>query len=100
MVIGPNKAMETLGDAGGQLIFFKGMADLGQRIRAAREPELGENCRIARLGNRTDHPYGRWPHYHRRGPRGPDGNPLPGQGIKRHRPFEPSKHDKRFTDRF
>lgn len=98
--LGPSKSMEILGDAGGQIIFFKAVQTTGQKIRAGKEPNLGPNCRVAPLGNATDHTYGRWPHYHRRGPRGPDGNPLPGQGIGRHRPFEPSKHDKRLRDRF
>jgi RHS repeat-associated protein len=97
--LGPNRAMETLGDAGGQVIFFETAGNLGQRVRRGKEPWV-RSCRIAPLGNATKHPYGRWPHYHRRGPKGPDGKPLPGQGIGRHRPFERSKHDKRLRDRF
>jgi RHS repeat-associated protein len=45
------------------------------------EIAFGKNFRLAPFGNRTGHPVGRWPHYHRRGT-------GPGQGMKRHRPWE------------
>jgi RHS repeat-associated protein len=60
------------------------------------ELKLGKNFRFAPFGNRTANPYGKWPHYHRR----PSGNPPAGQSINRHRPWEPSKFDKTFWDRF
>jgi len=49
--------------------------------------------RIAPWGNRTSNPYGKYPHYHRRGS-------VPGQGIGRHRPWEPKGPDTSFFDRF
>lgn len=51
------------------------------------------NWRWAPWGNSTTHSYGKWPHYHRRGT-------GPGQGIKRHRPFEPKSTDTSWWDRF
>lgn len=45
------------------------------------EITFGRNFRIAPFGNRTGHPVGRYPHYHRR-------YPGPGGGIGRHRPWE------------
>ena len=69
-------------------------------FKGGREIPFGPNIRFAPFGNRTGNKYGRWPHYHRRGPSGPDGSPLPGQGIGRHRPWEPSRHDRKFKDRF
>lgn len=68
---------------------------------AAYGPELAiGRWRFAPWGNRTGNPYGEWPHYHRRGPLQPDGKPLPGQGIKRHRPWEPKRDDRNWCDRF
>jgi hypothetical protein len=64
-----------------------------------RELTFGKNLRIAPGGNRTGNSYGTWPHYHRRGVDA-EGNSLPGQGIGRHRPWEPKSTDKRFLDRF
>lgn len=52
------------------------------------ELRLGANWRIAPWGNRTNNTWGQLPHYHRRGKLGPDGIPLPGQGLNRHRPWE------------
>jgi len=68
-------------------------------VRAGREL-IVKGIRIAPLGNATRHPIGRFPHYHRRGPLGPNGFPRPGQGIGRHRPWQRSGHDRRFRDRF
>jgi RHS repeat-associated protein len=48
---------------------------------------VGRNLRIAPWGNRTGHPYGELPHYHRRIV-GPDGSTVPGGGIRWHRPWE------------
>jgi len=66
---------------------------------AGRELAFGKNFRIALFGNRTGHPLGRWPHYHRRG-LGPDGATRAGQGIGRHRPWERRQGDRGFWDRF
>ena len=53
------------------------------------EIRIGRNFRIAPYGNRTGHKYGRYPHYHRRGPIDPrTGQTKAGQGIGRHRPWE------------
>lgn len=99
--LGPNRAMETLGDAGGQVIFAKGAANVGQMARYGREITLGNRCRVAPFGNRTGHKYGRWPHYHRRRPKpGKPSDSLPGQGMPRHRPWEPKPTDKSWKDRF
>jgi hypothetical protein len=57
------------------------------------ELSIGANFRLAPWGNRTNHPLGRWPHYHRRGTE-------PGQGINRHRPWETKSPDKSWRDRF
>jgi hypothetical protein len=62
---------------------------VGRAIRAARlgeEVKFGDNLRIAPFGNRTGHRYGKYPHYHRRGV-------AAGQGVKRHRPWEPKSPD-------
>ncbi len=56
-------------------------------------------ARVALLGNRTKRLIGQLPHYHRRG-LGPNGMSRDGQGIGRHRPFEGSRHDTKFRDRF
>ena len=71
-----------------------------QLFKQGREILIGQNWRIAPFGNRTGHPLGRWPHYHRRGTPGPDGKPLPGEGMNRHRPFEKKSCDTGFCDRF
>lgn len=76
----------------------------GYGTRAAiicREFRFGSNFRIAPFGNRTGHPIGRWPHYHRRAPDPQHpGQSLPGQGIGRHRPWETSTHDTSWLDRW
>jgi hypothetical protein len=75
-------------------------AGAGWGYQRGKEFRLGNNFRLAPFGNRTGHPYGKWPHYHRRGALGPDGRTRPGQGIGRHRPWEPSRHDRRWWNRF
>lgn len=67
----------------------------------------GTGIRVAPLGNRTNHPLGKLPHYHRRvpDPNNPNAS-LPGQGFYRHRPWETPKNKKgeqlkiKFKDRF
>ena len=88
----------VIGGAGGQFARW---------FRYGRELKIGRNFRLAPFGNRNPnisgfvpHKYGRWPHYHRRGRLRPNGHPRAGQGIRRHRPFEPSPHDRSFWDRF
>src|SRR6266446_1106170 len=101
VTLGPNKAMEILGNAGGQAIFFKSAGEVGEMARYGREIEVGESCRIAPFGNRTSHPTGRWPHYHRRvpDPKRP-GEGLRDQGIGRHRPWDTKPTDRSWKDRF
>lgn len=48
--------------------------------KAGYEFTVGKNIRIAPWGNRTGHPYGKLPHYHRGAPKLPDGSRPPGQG--------------------
>jgi RHS repeat-associated protein len=69
-------------------------------VYTGHEFRFGKDWRLAPWGNRRGNPYGEPPHYHRRGAPGPDGKTPPGQGIGRHRPFEPSQHDTRWWDRF
>ena len=64
------------------------------------ELNIGRNFRLAPWGNRTGHPIGRYPHYHRRGTPDAKGNTPPGQGIGRHRPWERKSTDKCGCDRF
>jgi hypothetical protein len=64
------------------------------------EISFGRNFRIAPVGNRTGNRYGEWPHYHRRGAPLPNGRIAPGQGIGRHRPWEPKSTDTSLKDLF
>jgi RHS repeat-associated protein len=99
--LGANKTMDLLGNAGGQVIFFESMAKVTEAARYGREFEIGENCKIAPFGNRAGDPIGRWPHYHRRVPNpNRPGEGMPGQGLKRHRPWERKSPDKSWRDRF
>jgi RHS repeat-associated protein len=70
---------------------------------SSRELEFGSGFRLAPFGNRgVGHPpnaIGKYPHYHRRGT-DPQGNTLPGQSLKRHRPWETKATDENFCDRF
>jgi RHS repeat-associated protein len=64
------------------------------------EISIGKNFRLAPFGNRTGHPTGRFPHYHRRVFQKP-GKVEKGQGIDRHRPWDQKPdYDKSFWDRF
>lgn len=58
-----------------------------------------KQIRIAPFGNRTGHEYGKWPHYHARR-LDKKGTVRPGQGEKRHRPWELKDEDKHWWDRF
>jgi hypothetical protein len=69
-------------------------------VRFGREITFGKNVRIAPFGNRTGHPLGELPHYHRRGLDPATGQTRPGQGVGRHRPWEKKSTDKSFGDRF
>lgn len=59
-------------------------AEVALFARLGREIRIGNNFRLALFGNRTGHPVGRWPHYHYR----PSNPAPPGQGLRRHRPWE------------
>ncbi len=73
--------------------------EITRRGALGREIKIGDDFRIAPTGNRTGHPQGKFPHYHRRGV-GPNGEPLPGQSLKRHRPWETKQTDRSWRDRF
>jgi RHS repeat-associated protein len=71
-------------------IFAALAGPIAEVAATGREFTIGNNgARIAPFGNRTGHPVGEWPHYHRRvpDPRRP-GHSMPGQGLKQHRPWE------------
>jgi RHS repeat-associated protein len=86
----------ALGAIGGQgFKWFKTGKEFVVRTR-----KFGK-MRFAPFGNRTGHKYGRWPHYHRAKPNPyKPGESLPGQGMKRHRPWETKSPDTSFRDRF
>nr|MDA3798966.1 hypothetical protein [Kiritimatiellia bacterium] len=76
------------------------LTKLGDDMIHGREYKVGKDgTRIAPGGNRTGHPTGERPHYHRR-VRGKGGNVKRGQGTDRHRPWDTSPEDKTFGDRF
>lgn len=76
-----------------------GGAGLIRGYRAGSEISIGNNLRIAPFGNRTGHPTGRYPHYHRRVVDS-GGQTVPGQGIGRHRPWDSRSTDTSVLDRF
>ena len=59
-----------------------------------------KNFRIAFFGNRTGHPTGKFPHYHRHVPGRKPGTTKPGGSVDRHRPWDSKGTDKSFWDRF
>lgn len=73
---------------------------IGAGYHSGKELRLGNSFRIAPFGNRTGHPTGRYPHYHRRVVDPVTGEPTPGQGLKRRRPWDTKSPDRRFWDRF
>lgn len=89
----PNTAAETTAT-----LLSGGVGSIG--FRFGREIAFGKNVRIAPFGNRTGHPQGELPHYHRRGVDPATGQTTPGQGVGRHRPWETKATDKSFWDRF
>jgi hypothetical protein len=104
------------GDAGSQLLFNGPCEDFDwwRALQAAgigaltgglfaRGPEfrIGDRARVAPFGNRTGHPTGEYPHYHRSVPHPTQpGQSAPGQGIGRHRPWDTRSTDTSWTDRF
>ncbi|AJD50013.1 Rhs family protein [Isoalcanivorax pacificus W11-5] len=81
-------------------IFFYPIGQGASWFAIGKEFRFGNNFRVAPFGNRTGHPIGRYPHYHRRVTNPDTGVPLDGQGINRHRPVETKSTDKSFFDRF
>jgi RHS repeat-associated protein len=74
---------------------------IGRMAYYGHELSYGSNFRVAPFGNRTGHPTGRYPHYHRRVPDPSNpGQGIPGQGIGRHRPWDSKSNDSSFWDRF
>ena len=85
--------LQTLGAAGiGALT--------GGGFGTGKEIKFNRNFRVAPFGNRTNHPIGQLPHYHRRGINPTTGQTRSGQGIGRHRPWETKSTDTQFGDRF
>jgi len=78
-------AMDVTRAAG---IFTTLAGPIAKPAATGKEYRFGDNVRVAPFGNRRGHPIGEWPHYHRGGPRLPDGSRAPGQGMGRHRPWE------------
>ena len=72
----------------------------GVGYKTGKEFPIGKNFRAAPFGNRTGHPTGRYPHYHRRPKPNEKGQVPRGQGIDRHRPWDTQPSDKNFWDRF
>jgi RHS repeat-associated protein len=87
--------------AGNATAFGVGCA-IGAAVKGEEFPlPLIRDGRIAPFGNRTGHPTGRFPHYHRSVPDpNKPGHSLPGQSDKRHRPWDRKSSDKSFLDRF
>ncbi len=72
---------------------------VGEFAWFGKEITIGKNWRIAPFGNRTGHPTGRFPHYHRSA-KDASGKVKPGGSIKRHRPWDSRSTDKSWKDRF
>ncbi len=80
----------AIGNVAGLVIAAKVLKD----IKSGTEYESPSgNFRAAPWGNRTGHPTGRFPHYHR-------GYKGPGGSTKRHRPWDTRQTDKSIWDRF
>lgn len=78
-----------------------GAAVGGMCAAAATGAEIAiGGMRFAPFGNRTGNPTGELPHYHRRTVDPTTGQPAPGQGIGRHRPWDTRSTDRSFWDRF
>ena len=77
----------TAGNAWGNLTVDVEVAVLADALIHGLEIQVGENLRIAPLGNRTPSVVGELPHYHRR-IIGADGNVISGGSMKWHRPWQ------------
>ena len=96
----PRAAGRVVGQAAGEAAVIAVTYKTAQAVRAGREISRGKNLRIAPYGNRTGHPTGRFPHYHRRAINPKTGQPKTGGSLKRHRPWDTRKTDKSIWDRF
>lgn len=101
---GAEAAARTAFNVGGGGLVCRFLGKAAKWVRYGDELPIGPDIRIAPFGNRTGHRTGKWPHYHRRGPKnktGPmKGQPRSGQGKGRHRPWDRHKDDESFWDRF
>ncbi len=82
----PASVSDTLKATGGGMatgLSMYGGGRVAKAIQTGREIKIGNNFRIAPFGNRTEHPIGKYPHYHRRVV-DENGVTKPGQGIGRH----------------
>ncbi|MDG6894246.1 RHS repeat domain-containing protein [Volucribacter amazonae] len=68
------------------------VGNVAKCAKLGKELKIGKNMRIAPFGNRTNHPIGKYPHYHRRG-KPVNGKTPDAQGIGRHRPWETKQSD-------
>ena len=99
---GKPASVKDVAIAGGLGAIPGGVGAAGKVVSFAkhgREIKIGNNMRIAPFGNRTGHPIGKFPHYHRRVTDN-TGKTLPGQGIGRHRPWESKSTDRSWKNRF
>jgi RHS repeat-associated protein len=99
---GSNESVNTCSGAylGGQIAGTALATAIHARGYATgHEFTFGKNLRIAPWGNRTGHPTGKFPHYHRRATDGA-GQTKPGGSIKRHRPWDSRETDTSLGDRF
>lgn len=95
-----NEGAGLLGGMMGGGLVGKGYLS-GIEITGPIGPTGTPRWRIAPFGNRTGNKYGELPHYHRRVPNPARPNDsLPGQGITRHRPWQPMTEDKAWWDCF
>lgn len=85
------------GAAGGLAGEANQYTDIGIR---GSELRMGNDFRIAPFGNHGYDDSVRWPHYHRRVVDPETGATFEGQGIGRHRPWQTTKFDRSFWDRF
>jgi RHS repeat-associated protein len=84
----------------GAALFTTLAGPIAEPAAIGREYCPTENVKIAPFGNRTGHPTGELPHYHRSVPDpSRPGDSLPGQGKKRHRPWDTKAKDTSFWDR-
>ncbi len=99
-MIDGNPCTEVWDDVLKSGVYGAGFATGAYGISTGREIVFSRNFRVAPFGNRTGHPTGSYPHYHRRGINPSTGSTLPGQSINRHRPWDIKNTDTSFWNRF